>query len=35
LLTRSGIDEKILVYAVKMWHTLHNNDNYQNPGPNI
>jgi len=25
-LTRSWIDEKILVYVVKMWQTLHNND---------
>jgi len=35
LLTRSRIDEKILVYVVKMWHTLHNNDINQNPGPTI
>jgi len=35
LLTRSWIDEKILVYVVKMWHTLHNNDITQNHGPNI
>jgi len=25
-LTRSWIDEKILVYVVKMWQTLHNSD---------
>jgi len=27
--------KKILVYVVKMWQTLHNNDINQNPGPNI
>jgi len=32
LLARSWID---VVYVVKMWHTLHNNDINQNPGPNI
>ena len=25
--------KKILVYVVKMWRTLHNNDINQNPGP--
>ena len=35
LLTRSWIDEKILVYAVKMWCKLRNNDINQNPDPNI
>ena len=34
-LTRSWIDEKILVYVVKMWQTLHDNDINQNLGPNI
>ena len=34
-LTRSWIDEKILVYVVKMWQTLHNNDMNQNPSPDI
>ena len=34
-LTKSWIDEKILVYVAKMWHTLHNNDINQNPGSNI
>jgi len=34
-LARSWIDEEILVYAVKIWRTLHNNDIDQNPGPNI
>ena len=29
------IDEKILVYVVKMWQTLHNNDINQNSGPII
>jgi len=31
----SWIDEKIPVYVVKMWRTLHNNDINQNPDPNI
>ena len=35
LLTRSLIDETILVYVVKMWCTLHNNDINQNLSPNI
>jgi len=26
---------KILVYVVKTWRTLHNNDINQNPSPNI
>jgi len=33
LLIRSWIDEKILVYVLKMWRTLHNIDIIQNPGP--
>jgi len=35
LLTKIWIDEKILVYVVKMWRALHNNDINQNPDPNI
>jgi len=35
LLTRSWIDENILVYIVKMWSALHNHDINQNVGPNI
>jgi len=35
LLIRTWIDEKILVYVVKMWHTLHNNEINQNTVPNI
>ena len=35
LWTWSWIDEKIVVYVVKMWRTVHNNDINQNPDPNI
>ena len=35
LLTRSLIDDKILVYVVKMQCTLYSNDINQNPGPNV
>jgi len=34
-LLRSWIDEKILVYVVKLWRTLHNNDINLHPDPNI
>src|SRR6218665_1960898 len=33
LISRNWIDEKILVYVVKMWQTLHNNDIDQDAGP--